>query len=173
MSAVAQSNVVAIPKLAALAARAKEAMNSGACGPLVAARDVMAVVGQWEAYREEAGGIDPSAWLRKFLNKPLDWFEVRAEAVRVLGEASRRELHHEVAVWVLGQIRAGNISPGQIEAVKGALAMAFRARNRSVLSLAQAKPVVHSAVGKPEVRRRSCAECERMKRVLLQHGLMA
>jgi hypothetical protein len=168
---MAQSNLVAIPKLASLATRAKEAMNAGGCGPLIAARDVMAFVHRWEDYREEAGGIDASPWLRKFLNKPLDWFEARAEAVRVLGEATRREMHHEVAVWLLGQIRTGNISGEKVDVVKAALATAFRAKNRSVLSLAQAKPIVHAAVGKPEGKPRACAECERMKRLLRQHGI--
>jgi len=113
-------------------------------GPLIVAADVVAMAGRWDAYESEAGGMSITGWLRKNLGagRGLAWFERRAKAVRVLGEASRRNLNHHVAVWV-----SENVPPTHFDTAKRILYHGARAQNGVPLTLVQARSLLVAELG--------------------------
>lgn len=123
----------------------KRILGDAARGPLVVATDVVSIANHWDEYAAEAGGLSFNGWLKKTLGpgRGLAWFECRARAVRNLGEASRRYLHHEVAVWV-----SGNVSPADYDKAKRVLFHAARAQNGNPLTLAQARPLLQKELGR-------------------------
>jgi hypothetical protein len=85
-----------------LATRLKNAVTTGATAPLVVAGDVARLAENWEDYRLEAGKVECTTWLQAICGggRNLDWWLKRHEAVEKLGEASRRVVDHQVAVWI-------------------------------------------------------------------------
>ena len=131
----------------------KKALRENGCGPLVMAAEVVGICRSWKDYEAEADGLSASGWLRRELGFGLAWFEVRARAVDALGEAIRRTIHHEVAVYVLQSVPEGHRAT-VVEALMGA-----RLKNGGVpLTKAKALRIIKEIVGRSE-RRRSCARC--------------
>lgn len=153
--------------LANTATRWKRAMENGAIGPLVIAKEVCAVVDNWDVHRSEAEDQTASAWLRAIFGagKYLAFWRKRSHAVEVLGEAFRRTLHHEAAVWVVGQ----GLSAQQLRVVKRGLLERYHAENKNPLTKQQALAVVRGVV--PHVvKSRSCTVCDRLVTYMLQQG---
>lgn len=123
----------------------KRILGDAARGPLVVATDVVSIANHWDEYAAEAGGLSITGWLKKTLGagRNLAWFERRAKAVRVLGEAARRNLHHEVAVWV-----SENVPPAHYDKAKRVLFHAARAQNGNPLTLGQARPLLQKELGR-------------------------
>lgn len=124
-------------------------------GPLVLAPEVVELAERWGEFEAEADGLSVNGWLRRELGngKTLAWFKRRAEAVEKLGEASRRVLHHEVAVYVLQSV------PSALwELVVTALAKARLKNGRCALSMKQAERVIREIVGHSP-QKKVCARC--------------
>jgi hypothetical protein len=94
-----------------LATRLKNAVTTGATAPLIVSEDVARLADQWDDYREEAGGVDCTTWLKKIcgVGRDLAWWMMRHSAVEALGEASRRVVDHTVAVWITRMRRAPDL----------------------------------------------------------------
>jgi len=163
--------VVAPPRLADRITRWKAALRSADTGPLVIAEDVLQIAGEWERYRVEARGLDCTSWLRKELGRgrSLAFFERRAHAVKVLGEACRRVLHHDVAVWIAGRVR----DPEAVQRVMWALMRATKKQGGNCLTPAQARPIVLATLGIERAPRTiGCARCAELERLLAEHGIV-
>lgn len=95
--------------LADKAARLRKPFQDAASGPLIVAGDVMAIVENWSEYKEEAGGIEASSWVRQTFGRQVNirWFQRRREAVRRIGEHARRTWHHDAAVWAAEHLDEG------------------------------------------------------------------
>jgi hypothetical protein len=141
----ADSSIRLVPiALTEKAAQWRKVLSDADRGPLIVAADVVALADRWDDYESEAGGLSITGWLRKNLGagRGLAWFERRAKAVRVLGEASRRNLNHGVAVWV-----SENVPPSQFDAAKRVLYHGARAQNGVPLTLGQARPLLIAELG--------------------------
>ena len=139
------------------ASRWRRSLKDAATGPLVIAVEVIAITDDWESYRKDSGGLTASAFLRRELGGGRDraFFERRADAVTKLGEAVRRTMHHEVAVWV-----AQNFSGLEARRVAKALTDSFVRNNKNPLTLAQAKPVAFKVTNRKTERiEKQCSRC--------------
>lgn len=154
--------------LLARASRWRSALADAATGPLVIASEVMQLAADWESVREEAAGLDCTTWLRKQFGagNSLAWFEVRARAVEKLGEACRRTIHHSVAVWV-----ANNVPEGHVQAVKLMLMREAKANGGNPLTLRMAQPRVREITGRSEPKKKTCARCQELEKLLLENGV--
>jgi hypothetical protein len=141
--------------LAQRAARIRSAMADADVGPLAAASEVVEIVDRWDEYRAEAGGIDAGAWLDRTFGtgRTLAWWQRRHEAVQKLGEASRRTIHHDVAVWVV-QSRP----QPQWEGIKLALMRARKDNGDNALSMGRARILVEREFGST-ARPKRCGAC--------------
>jgi hypothetical protein len=141
--------------LAQRANKIKSAMSNADCGPLIAAAEVIDIVDHWDDFRAEAGGIDYAAWLERTFGtgRTLAFWQRRHEAVQHLGEASRRTIHHDVAIWVV-QSRP----PSQWDAIKVALMLARKENGDNAISLGRARILVASQFGAMS-RPRGCNAC--------------
>lgn len=141
--------------LAQRASRIRTAMADADVGPLVAASEVMEIVDRWDDFRSEAGGIECGAWLERTFGtgRTLAWWQRRHEAVQHLGEASRRTIHHDVAVWIT-QSRPRQ----QWDAIKVALMRARKDNGDNALSLGRARILVEKQFGSM-ARPRRCGAC--------------
>lgn len=54
----------------------------------------------------EADGLSLNEWLTRTFGHRISWFQRRANAVAKLGEASRRVLDHNAAVWLADAVPA-------------------------------------------------------------------
>lgn len=160
--------------LARRSARIKAAMADADVGPLVAAAEVVEIVERWDDYRAEAGGVEAGAWLERTFGtgRTLAWWQRRHEAVQKLGEASRRTIHHDVAVWVT-QSRP----QPQWERIKVALMRARKENGDNALSLGRARILVEKEFGST-ARPRRCGGCrakderiEALERAMREAGL--
>jgi hypothetical protein len=94
-------------------------------------------------------------WLKRTFGKvgKLKYWMRRDAAVRKLGEASRRTVHHLVAIWLAGHCPA--------EKVAEAMAFLMRARKANgdnCLTLEEALPGLKKILGHVH-RAKSCAKC--------------
>jgi|HubBroStandDraft_5_1064220.scaffolds.fasta_scaffold286926_2 hypothetical protein len=146
-----------VEPLSQMAKRWRRAMNDGATGPLQIAEEVVSLAATWDAQKKEVGGKRFGAWLKHIFGsngRGLAYFARRARAVEVLGASIKRQLHHEVAVWVLN-----NAPPEQRENVVFALMKATQEGGGGALSLAQATRVVSEILGRNELHAPACARC--------------
>ena len=136
-------------------ARWKAALSDAATGPLVIAREVRQVAEQWSQYKDEVDGMRCTSWLREMLGngKGLAFFERRARAVDKLGEACRRYMHHELAVWLAEQ----TLSADQLTRIKRELHAGFKENGDNPLTLSQGSRVVNDILGKQRKPRRDFA----------------
>lgn len=158
-----------VENLQSRAARWRSALSNADTGPLVIAAEIVALAENWKAFKEEAGGLSCSGWLKAvFRNgRGLDWFARRHAAVLMLGEAVRRTLHHDVAVYVMQ-----NVTPEHRDAVKLMLIRECRSQNGQPLSPAQAKARIAKIQGAvTNVRRHGCARCAQLEEALSAAGL--
>jgi len=150
-------------------ARWKAALRASDTGPLVIAQDVVRIANEWDKYRAEVGNVDCTTWLRRELDLPLDFFLRRAKAVERLGEACRRTIHHEVAVWLSNRLKDDEL----IKKAMWALMSETKKRRGNCLTLPKAQLVVRKALGiKPTLAKAvACTSCVRMRALLKKHGI--
>lgn len=143
-----------------VAARASKMMADSARGPLIVARDIMAVANSWADYQADADGASCDAWLKATFGRGhgLAFFDRRNRAVEVLGEDVRRWLHHDAAVWLLQKLPVTSIV-----AVKKRLYNEHVAQKRVVLSLAQTRTIALEMIGRQHVRAKRCATCAKLQ----------
>jgi len=154
--------------LADRAKRWRKALQDADTGYNVIAREVLQVVDDWERYKADAGGMTPSAWLRRTFGKGKDaqFFRVRDDAVTKFGESSRRTMHHDVLKW------AGAIVPASMrQKVKDILTAARKENGNNCLTLAQARPLVLAIIGPRSKRTKTCSRCETLAAFILSKGL--
>lgn len=156
--------------LKACARKWRKALSDSACGPLVVAPEVVAVIDDWDAYKDEVGGVPVAAWLRTVFGSrgvgPRFWRQ-RANAVDELGEAIRRTLHHEVAIWVMSAVPTE-----QHTRVKRMLMREAKKQHGVPLSPHQARKRVYEMLGwKPKSKTKECKQCMKLEALLRQHGI--
>ena len=145
----------------------RKALQDVACGPLIVAHEVVDLADRWDAYREQAGGLDATTWLKRNLNWYLAWFIERQRAVDKLGEAVRRWMHHEVAVYC-----SRNVPAEDVREVVKQLRLATKKAGENPLSLPQAKPIIYEVLGRrPGRQRRTCPRCAVLEALLREHGI--
>jgi len=155
-----------------LADRAKRwsaAVKDRAVGPLVVAQEIVDVVDGWERYKAEADGMSATQWLKIIFGKhhgmgPAYWRR-RASAVVALGEASRRTIHHEVAVWVTHKLSGADLLKARAALIAGS-----RTNGRLPLNPASAKPIIRDMFGW-ERRVTKCNRCEQLEGLLRANGI--
>lgn len=149
--------------------RWRRALADAATGPLIIAEEIVRMAERWEDFKDAADGLDCSAFLRKHLGKGrgLPFFKERATAVARLGEAVRRTVHHEVAVWASRNIPPDLIEPCKLELMRGA-----KEQNGNPLTLQQAKTRLREILGKRTPRKRECERCKELEEQLKAAGLM-
>jgi len=154
------------------ARRWKRALADSATGPLIIAPEIVDLAEHWEQYKAEAGGQSCTAWLQSVLTRGQNYayFYARHRAVERLGEASRRTMHHEVAVYV-----TNNVQDQYIDAVKLMLMRECKAQNGNPLTLAQAKPRIHEITGHAAQKReaKGCDRCMELEAKLKEAGISA
>jgi hypothetical protein len=149
--------------------RWRRALADAATGPLLIASEVVSLASHWETVKEEAGGLDCTAFLRHHLGpgRGLAYFAARHDAVKALGEASRRTMHHEVAVWI-----SRTVPEQYMQQVKLALMRGAREQNGNPLTLQQAKPRVYEITGKPARKPKACGRCAELEKLLRNNGVI-
>lgn len=151
------------------ARRWQKALADAATGPLIVAAEIVTLSENWAGYRGEAGGRDCTTWLRDTLGrgKSLAWFTQRHNAVEALGEASRRMMHHEVAVWV-----SRNVPPEFYAPVKFMLRREQRENGGNPLTLRQAKPRILRVMGATAApNAKQCGRCKELEAQLRAAGI--
>jgi hypothetical protein len=144
--------------------RWKKVMLDAATGPLIIAGEVVELANEWENHRDGAGGIDCTTWLRTVFGrgKGLGWFRHRHEAVVQLGEAIRRTIHHDVAIWVMNQVPQ-NL---QKKVVK-MLTLECRDNGNNPITYQIAIPLIREQTGKAiKQRKRTCKRCTYLEGLL-------
>ncbi len=132
------------------------------------AQEIVELSNDWETHKVEAGGLACTTWLHQTLGRTLHFFQGRASAVEKLGEASRRYLHHEVAVWLAGRLD----DPHEIDAAMRALIAETKRRNGNCLSIQQARIVVGAALKwTPKCVKKTCRRCVELEQLLWRHGI--
>lgn len=152
------------------ARRWKSALQDASTGPLIIAGEVTSLAERWEEHKREAGGLRCTAWLRKTFGdgRGLSWFQDRAEAVAYLGEASRRYVHHEAAVWV-----KNHVPKDSLDKVKFMLRSEQKKNGGNPLTKAQAVRRVNAMLGKGALKSRHCKRCQELEAKLREHGIEA
>ena len=148
--------------------RWRKEMADGATGPLVIASEVVALSKKWEDLRAQAEGKDLTTWLRAALGpgKGLGYFRKRHEAVKRLGEAIRRTIHHEAAIWL-----ADEVSDLHWPLVKQHCFAAHRKNNKNPVTKAQAIKIVAAVTGKKPIAK-VCSRCEELENFIRANGLV-
>ena len=160
-------------KLESLSTRARRwrsALTDAATGPLIVASEIVSLADHWEAYKEEAGGLSCASWLQARVThrgQALDYFAKRHAAVKLLGEACRRTMHHEVAVYVANQVTSE-----YRDAVKLMLMRECKAQG-GPLTMGQATPRIGKIIGRKSRPRSQiqCKRCERLEKALAAAGV--
>ncbi len=149
--------------------RWKAMMQNADTGPLNIAKEVVAVIDGWEEYQESQGDLSAQAWLETKVFRPglgVGFWRIRAQAVVSLGEAVRRNLHHEAAVWVYRSV------PDDQRAELLPLAYRESKRIHSAVPLAVMQRLYREMAGtKPPRKSRACKECERLRGLLEAAGV--
>jgi hypothetical protein len=133
----------------------RKALSDAATGPLIIASEVCELSDQWSKFSAEAAGLSCTQWLKTTFGKGrgLGWFRRRARAVSVLGEACRRRIHHNVAVWLV------DAAPDEtsLAAAKQKLFVAYKANGDNALTEAQAKRALPEFCG--QRAKKGCENC--------------
>ena len=168
--------------LAAVAAACKRHLADSASGPLLAAVELQPILENWDHYKAAADNVTPNQWLSQAIcgnaagrtrGTWARFFGERYEAVTLLGRESIRMFHHELAVWLVGQLGHGRISDIEWARVKKELAV--RAKERGVpLSLPEGRRQVHALLKwKSAPRVHVCTRCQELEARLRENGMSA
>lgn len=154
-------------RLAEKVGRWKRALADAAVGPLIIAPEVMALAESWDSVKDEAGGVTCNAFLRAKLHPGRDiaFFRRRADAVAKLGEASRRTVHHEVAVWVISSVPEHLREAAKLELIRGA-----REQGGHPLVMSQARARLRDMLGASS-KKKVCVRCRELEALLIANGV--
>jgi hypothetical protein len=150
-----------------IARKIKSTLGTGSNGPLIVAIDVEALENTWQEYKEESGGFTLSQWLVGICGagKTIAWWRRRADAVRRIGEESRRQLNHEVAVYVLD-----NVTDEHLVDVRKMLYLGTKQNGGIPYTLGQATRRIAEITGRnPRVK--TCSNCRRLEALLVRFGI--
>lgn len=157
-------------RLSVIGKRIKTAMADAARGPLIIARDVAALVENWDQYRSEAEGRSVSQWLESVDRPGHDkaWFLRRANAVAKLGEHARRTWDHEALVWAVDAFDDVSLRrlDKQVRAESEKLGGCVLGKN-SVQRIARELGLM-----KPRAPTKVCARCADLEKLLKEHGIV-
>ena len=136
-------------------------------GPLIVARDIVALASNWEAYQAEADGKSCSQWLASIGTggrRDVAWFTRRAEAVSTMGEHSRRIWNHDALVWATNQFR----DEVTLRRLDREVQAASRANGGGALSLQQVS-LMAKRLGLVATNRRTktCGRCKELEAALV------
>lgn len=163
--------------LATMAAKWRKIMADVACGPLRIAWELRPICEDWETtWRAEAGDLDCNDWLLRTFGcgMGLAYWRRRWLAVEKLGEAVRRSVHHEVAVWV-----AHNTPLEARDEIMDLLYVGYQTNHETPLSLQQARLAISRLLDKQpksrgadyKSRAQLLARIEQLEGVLLDWGI--
>jgi hypothetical protein len=157
-----------VEDLASKGRRWRKAMSDAATGPLQIAKEVVELDARWSAFKKEADGKSLTSWLRLTLGKGrgLAFFANRARAVELLGPSVARNLHHDVAVWVVN-----NVDKEARESAVFALLRATQENGRVPLTIKQSRLVVGKLIGRRAVQKASCPRCAVLEELLRKAGV--
>lgn len=131
-------------------------MKTGSTGPLLAAREVVAISKRWESLRAEAEDVECTTWCKATLGFPLSWFAVRFDAATAIGAGHAfRSWDHEAAVWAY---RRFGEDRGQLQRLDIEVLKALRARD----NIPPTKPIVVNlakSIGLYKTRHRKACNC--------------
>lgn len=159
-------------RLSALGRKIKSAMDDAARGPLIVARDVVAIVESWDQFKSEAGGLSASQWVESVTRPGRDaaWFKRRATAVARIGEHARRTWDHEALVWAVDAF-VDDVSlrrlDKQVRAESDALGGVVLGKN-SVQRIARELGLM-----RPRESKKVCARCSDLEKLLEANGIAA
>lgn len=160
--------------LADRANRLRKPLQDAASGPLVIAGEVMAIIENWADYKDEAGGIEASAWVRQTFGRHVNvpWFARRRAAVQAIGEHARRVWHHEAAVWA-----SEHLSAEELRAVDAAVLRSTKSNGGVPLVRSTVQRLASKQAKVDRIRKapRTCASCAALKArcLLLEEALRA
>lgn len=141
-------------------------LASSDTGPLLVARDVVALAAGWARYEAEAQ-MSAKQWIKQNLGRELRFFVVREKAVDKIGEHARRCLHHDVAVWV-----SQNVPDDKLTEVMRALMAAKRNNGGNCVQLRAAVNICNSVMGvRVFPRAPGCSRCRMLEALLWKHGV--
>jgi hypothetical protein len=126
--------------------RLREVMKRSNAGPYEVANEVHAINSSWDQYKDEAGGLTCSGWLKSVFGgaRGASYWETRFDAVMILGEAIRRTIDQEVAVWLVNL----KLQPGDREKARNALMVACRQNASGMpLNYSEARRVCEPLIG--------------------------
>jgi hypothetical protein len=144
----------------------KKAVISGRNAPLATAQLVIDVGSNWDALKSQTDAATYTAWLKQVSDYQYVWWASRAEAVTKLGKWSARQLDHGVANYV-----ARNVPADKLESVCFMLRRACDEHGGIPISKAAAMPKIYNLLGKKPSKSAGCAECARLRKILLEHGI--
>lgn len=166
--------------LARVAAACKKHLSDSAVGPLLAAVELQPIIEGWDSYKLAAGDVTPNQWLSKAIctngsggtkGSWVRFFAERYEAVTLLGRDSMRNIHHELAVWLVGQLGHGRMTDLEWAKVKRELFSATKRRGVP-LTPAEGKRLVTATLGrKMKLRQYTCRRCQELEAKLREAGI--
>ena len=152
--------------LASMAKRWKAATRSGACAPLVVAREVVDVIDHWDRYGAEADGMLCNDWLRIATSKAEQFWRGRARGLDLLGESARRTVNHDVANYV-----GRNVPAEFVAEVRDMLISECKANNGHPLEYGPARCRIVEITGTTRPRTKVCTRCQNLEALLREHGI--
>lgn len=130
------------------ALRLRKALVDSATGPLIVAKEIVDIADNWLFYSKEVDGAALNTWLQSTFGHRIAWFTRRYDAVMKLGEASRRVLDHNAAVWL-----ADAITDAEVKQVMPAVCRERKAQHDIPLDERRTRDVVVEMFGEREPRR--------------------
>lgn len=156
-------------RLQALAKRLRATMNASASGPLMVAGEVVEIAANWDNFRSEADGKDCTTWLRSEVGPGcgLPFFEARHRATVALGRQNAQRLHHEAAVWLVGNVPEQYRLPVMSDCHK--LYRDPKRNNGACVTRAQMKRIADKVMERVP-QHRVCERCKRLEEQVRQMG---
>lgn len=151
--------------------RVRESMRDTACGPLIAAGEIVAIANAWPSYKKEAGGRSLPAFLTKELGKgyTLSYFQRRHRAVQRIGEHARVTWHHAAAAWASECVK----DELTLKRLDKAVGEAYRLNSRNPISVQSVHRLARKIIGRLGKVRTAvpCERCERLNAWFRQQGI--
>lgn len=115
--------------------------------------EVMKLAQNWDAYREEAGGLEIDAWLVKEVDpgRNFDWYRKLAEASEWIGKVIAGNLRSEALRWLWNRVRP---SDAKLDGIRQLLRAEYMRNRGAPVGLSQVKRLCSEYVAKkPEGKR--------------------
>lgn len=115
--------------------------------------EVMKMAEAWDAFREEAGGLEIDAWLVREVdpNRNFDWYRKLAEASEWLGAAIAGNLRSDALRWLWNRVRPSN---AKLDTIRQLLRAEWKRNREAPVGLSQVRRICAEYVArKPEGKR--------------------